>query len=252
LPGSYTNNTIGQPLIEIDATASTNNYAMELVHKGLAQHGLAIFAWEQTAGKGQRGKQWHSAKGENIILTVILNTSGLRIAELFLLSMTAAVSVHDFFSMYAGDESSVKWPNDLYWRDRKAGGILIENIITGNEWQWAVAGMGININQTNFEEHIGNAVSLKQITGKQFNPVALAKELCAHFHKRYAQLLKGDGHIIAEAYNNILYKRDEKVTLKKNNAVFDCTLKGVNTYGQLITTSATEQLFEVGEVQWII
>jgi BirA family transcriptional regulator, biotin operon repressor / biotin---[acetyl-CoA-carboxylase] ligase len=252
LPVSSINNRIGNPLIEIASTPSTNNYAMELVHKGLAQHGLAMFAYEQTAGKGQRGREWHSSREENIILSVMLNASGLQVSSPFLLSMTTALAAHDLFSTYAGDESSVKWPNDLYWRDRKAGGILIENVIAGRDWQWAVAGIGININQTSFTPKVTNAVSLRQITGKTFKPVELAKELCACLDERFRQLLNKSSQTIVEAYNNILYKKGQKVALKKNSAVFDCTVKGVNAYGQLITEATTEQLFEVGEVQWII
>jgi BirA family biotin operon repressor/biotin-[acetyl-CoA-carboxylase] ligase len=252
LPAPPINNTIGNQLIEIDSVASTNNYAMQLVHKGLAQHGMAIFAHEQTAGKGQRGRQWHSGVGENIILSVTLNTSGLQVSSQFLLSMTAAIAVYDFFNAYAIDETSVKWPNDLYWRDRKAGGILIENVFSGKEWQWAVVGIGININQVVFTEEVANAVSLKQITGKNYNPIALAKELCNKLQEKYDLLLTEDGKTIEAAYNNVLYKKGETVTLKKNSAVFNCTVKGVNTFGQLITESAIEQLFNVGEVQWVI
>ena len=225
---------------------------MQLVHKGLAQHGMAIFAHEQTAGKGQRGRQWHSGVGENIILSLILNTNGLQVSSQFLLSMTTAIAVYDFFNAYAIDETSVKWPNDLYWRDRKAGGILIENVFSGKEWQWAVVGIGININQVVFNEEVANAVSLKQITGKNYNPIELAKELCNKLQEKYELLLTEDGKTIEAAYNNVLYKKGETVTLKKNSAVFNCTVKGVNTFGQLITESAIEQLFNVGEVQWVI
>ena len=238
--------------MEIDSVESTNNYAMQLVHKGLAQHGTAIFALEQTAGKGQRGRRWYAGVGENIILSVILNTSGLQLSNQFLLSMTAALATYDFFNAYAIDETSVKWPNDLYWRDRKAGGILIENVFSGKEWQWAVVGIGININQVVFTEEVANAVSLKQITGKNYNPIALAKELCNKLQEKYELLLTEDGKTIEAAYNNVLYKKGETVTLKKNSAVFNCTVKGVNTFGQLITESAIEQLFNVGEVQWVI
>ncbi|MEP6844865.1 MAG: biotin--[acetyl-CoA-carboxylase] ligase [Panacibacter sp.] len=243
---------IGNPLIEIDSVSSTNNYAMQLVHKGLVKHGTAIFTKKQTAGKGQRGKQWHSGTDENIILSVILNASGLQVSNQFKLSMAMALGVYDFFSRYAGDESSVKWPNDLYWRDRKAGGILIENIISGKEWQWAVVGIGININQTRFNKNVVNAVSLKQITGKEFMPHALAKELCGNLQKWYNELLNENTPNILATYNKVLYKKDRKISLKKNSIVFDCLVKGVTAYGQLITQCATEQLFEVGEVQWVI
>ncbi|QEC70199.1 biotin--[acetyl-CoA-carboxylase] ligase [Panacibacter ginsenosidivorans] len=225
---------------------------MQLVHKGLAQHGAAIFAHEQTAGKGQRGRQWHSQAGENIILSVILNTSELQVSSQFLLSMATALAVYDFFNSYVIDETAVKWPNDLYWRDRKAGGILIESIVTGKEWQWAVVGIGINVNQVMFNEDVTNAVSLKQITGKHYKPIELAKEVCNFLHTQYQRLLNESSKSIITAYNDVLYKKGQVVTLKKNSAVFNCTVKGVNAFGQLITESATEQLFNVGEVQWVI
>jgi BirA family biotin operon repressor/biotin-[acetyl-CoA-carboxylase] ligase len=251
LPSSSLNNNIGVQLIEINSVGSTNNYAMELVHKGLSQHGLVIFAHEQTAGKGQRGRQWHSTRGENIIISVILDTTTLQINQQFLLSMSMALAVNDFFRKHAGDESSVKWPNDLYWGDRKAGGILIENVITGKEWQWAIIGIGVNINQTIFDKTAFTAVSLKQITGKNQDPLELAKELCTNLDHRFRQLQHNSKQRVVDAYNDILYKKGQKVSLKKNNIIFDCLIKGVNEYGYLITESATEQLFNIGEVQWI-
>ena len=139
----------------------------------------------------------------------------------------------------------------MYWRDRKAGGILIENIVTGKEWQWAIAGIGININQTIFDETVINAVSLKQITGKNFDPLELTKELCTRLDHRFRQLHINSRQSVVDAYNNILYKKGQKVSLKKNNIVFECLIKGVNEYGYLITESATEELFNAGEVQWI-
>src|SRR6187397_1554210 len=161
---------------------------MALVHgdiladgHGEAQHGLAIFSHEQTAGKGQRGKNWVSEKDANIALSILLNPLPLSVPDQFKLSVCIAVSTWEFFSQYAGDETRIKWPNDLYWRDRKAGGVLIENVIgrwdpiaiglgSGVEkseaWKWSVIGIGININQTAFSPDLPNPVSLKQITGK--------------------------------------------------------------------------------------
>ena len=92
------------------------------------QHGMAIFAREQTSGKGQRGKNWVSEKDANIVLSILLNPYPLGIQDQFKLSVCVSVSIYEFFSRYAGDETKIKWPNDLYWRDRKAGGILIENV----------------------------------------------------------------------------------------------------------------------------
>ncbi len=83
----------------------------------------------QTGGKGQRGKTWQTGNGENIAISIIIEPKHLQVAEQFNLSVAVALGCYDFFSAYAGDETFIKWPNDIYWRDRKAGGVLIENVI---------------------------------------------------------------------------------------------------------------------------
>lgn len=262
-------NPIGMPFIELQSIDSTNKYAMGIVHgihlpdgQDEPQHGTTIFTHEQTAGKGQRGKNWVSEKGANIALSILLNPYPLRIQEQFRLSICIAVSVHEFFSNYAGDETTIKWPNDIYWRDRKAGGILIENVIGGMKldvrrqmsegWKWAVAGIGVNINQTIFPEGLLNPVSLKQITGKNFRPVELAKVLCFIIEKNYQLLINGKFASLFNTYQDHLYKKDEKVKLKKDSRVFETTIEGVSETGQLITQHSTEERFEFGEVEWII
>ncbi len=229
--------------------------------QGEAQHGMSIFTQEQTAGKGQRGKNWLSQKGANMALSILLNPYPLRIQDQFKLSVCVAVSVYEFFSNYAGDETKIKWPNDLYWRDRKAGGVLIENVVrtsdSGNkneqpQWKWAVVGIGININQTSFSADLPNPVSLKQITGKNFQSVMLAKEICSVLEKNYQLLMAGKFEHLFTYYQRHLYKRDKKVRLKKNNRLFETTIKGVSETGQLITQHSIEERFKFGEVEWLI
>lgn len=242
---------IGNPFTELQQVESTNNYATGTVHAGMAQHGAAVFAHHQTKGKGQQNKTWSSEEGKNIAMSIILQPPGLALSQSFLISMAIALGVQRFFSGYTGSETKVKWPNDLYWRDRKAGGILIENIVQGSEWKAAVVGIGININQTSFEDLETKAVSLKQITGKQYEPVSLAKELCHHLSEAYTILHKLPSQIIEE-YKNHLYKLNETVRLKKGSRVFDARIKDVTTMGELIVQHATEERFNVGEVEWVI
>jgi BirA family transcriptional regulator, biotin operon repressor / biotin---[acetyl-CoA-carboxylase] ligase len=123
---------IGNPFIELQQVESTNNYATGMVHEGMAQHGMVVFANHQTKGKGQHNRTWLSEEGKNIAMSVILQPPGLALSQSFLISMATALGVQRFFAKYAGSETKVKWPNDLYWRDRKAGGILIENIVLGS------------------------------------------------------------------------------------------------------------------------
>ena len=250
--------------IELQSVDSTNNYALSRIRDGQAEHGSAYFAHEQTAGKGQRGRNWASQKGANIALSIALKPQPLLVSEQFQLSACVAVAVQKFFSRYAGTDTKIKWPNDLYWQDRKAGGILIESIVgspesgvkTGEqqaEWKWAVAGIGININQTEFASELLNPVSLKQITGRNFDTVLLAKELYELVKTQFTLLINEGFQVIYKEYNDCLYKRNEPVKLKKNNAAFVTTVKGVSTTGQLITQNNNlESAFEFGEVAWII
>ncbi len=290
MPLQFAGNPIGKPFIELQSIDSTNKYAMGLIHphhltegQGESQHGTVIFTREQTAGKGQREKIWKSEKGSNIALSVLLNPFPLRISDQFKLSVCVAVSIHNFFSSYAGNETKIKWPNDLYWCDRKAGGVLIENVVGSSEsadnsrqsavgsdipythhsppdsyrdpthnWKWAVIGVGININQTAFSSDLPNPVSLKQITGNTFDPPGLAKEFCNILDKNYRLLIEGKFKDLFYYYQDHLYKRDEIVKLKKSNRVFETTIKAVSETGQLITQHSFEERFEFGEVEWIV
>ncbi len=242
--------SVGSPFLELRQVESTNNYATGLIHAGMAQSGTAVFAHHQSKGKGQRHKQWQSESGKNIAISVILQPPRLEISQSFRLSMATALGVSQFFAHYAGSETSVKWPNDLYWRDRKAGGILIENIIQGSEWKAAIIGIGININQTAFDDLGTKAVSLKQITGKDYQLVQLAKELCDYLNQAYA-LLHAMPVELVEQYRKCLYKRDETVRLKQGTRVFDAIIKDVSELGELIVQHATEERFGVGEVEWV-
>jgi len=119
-------------------------------------------------------------------------------------------------------------------------------------WKWAVVGIGININQTSFPPGLPNPVSLKQITGKNYEPVELAKELCSIIEKNYQTLITGNFKLFFTKYQTHLYKKDEKVKLKKGTRVFETIIKGVSETGQLITQHSIEERFEFGEVKWII
>jgi len=242
-------NKIGQPFVQFETINSTNSYAIDSLQANLAAHGTAYFAHHQTAGKGQRGKEWITDPTSNIILSVVVDSTSIGMHQQFKLSVAVALACYDFFSQYAGDETSIKWPNDIYWRDRKAAGILIENIVKGNVWQWAVVGIGMNINQTAFGEKAKNPVSLKQITGKQFDTVELAKELCDCLEKRYQQLLVTDFSTLLDEYNQQLYKAGQVVKLKKDTATFNCTIKQVNVNGQLEVAGAAKDYFEF---EWVI
>jgi BirA family biotin operon repressor/biotin-[acetyl-CoA-carboxylase] ligase len=231
---------------------STNNYAFKQIRDKVAKHGDAWFSYEQTDGKGRRGKTWKTENGKNIILSVAVSADFLTIYQQFYLSVAVCLGSIDLFKKYAGDEFKIKWPNDIFWNDRKAGGILIENIITGNTWHWSVIGMGMNINQTDFSvDAVFKPVSLKQITGKDFDVVETAQELYKAVMERYNELQKNGVENMLAKYNEHLFGLNKKVKLKKDNAVFETIIKGVSPQGKLITADSMEREFDFDEVIWL-
>lgn len=278
--------------IELKSIDSTNNYALDMAKmQNLTErqvdklHGTSVFAHEQHQGKGQRGKSWTSAPGENVQTSLIIAPAPLKLHQQFVLSAMIALIVREVMSQKSGEEFTIKWPNDIYFQDRKAGGILIENIVSGTDWRWAIAGIGLNINQTEFDPHLPNPVSLKEITGKSYDCVALAKEIgrkaFGAFEEffpngnvapiRFADRRRHDeiagetsslvffdgtetkeiSRIILAEYNNHLYKRGEKVKLRKDSRVFEATIKEVTASGQLVVEHALEERFNFGEVVWL-
>jgi BirA family biotin operon repressor/biotin-[acetyl-CoA-carboxylase] ligase len=241
--------SLGETLSILPRVDSTNNYAMAQIRAGLAKHGDGYFALEQTAGKGQRGKEWQTEPGANIILSLVLQPRWLAVSQQFHLSAAIALGCYDFLQSLAGSETSIKWPNDIYWRDRKAGGILIENLLAGDSWQYAVAGIGLNINQAAFPGSLVNPVSLRQITGREWVVTDLVKELCRCLQERYGQLEQTKG--FPADYNRVLYKRGEAVRLRKETRLFDAVIKGVAESGELVVEAGTEERYGFGEVQFV-
>lgn len=242
---------IGEPFIHLSAIDSTNLYATKLIDSKLAVPGMAILADLQTAGRGQRGKQWESLPGENILLSLILDTHPLDTQKTFLLSMAMALGCRDFLLPHLPEDLCIKWPNDLYWRDRKAGGILIENRFQGKNWQWAVVGIGLNINQTVFPGLEKKAVSLKQITGKTFDHLSLSKALLSSLSLRWKQILTGETKTLLADYNACLYGRVTPKTLRVKGAILECQPLRVDDLGQLwVQTPGGEKALDHADVVW--
>jgi BirA family biotin operon repressor/biotin-[acetyl-CoA-carboxylase] ligase len=249
-----THSSLGKPFIELQSVDSTNNYARSLIHQEMATHGTAIFAQEQLAGKGQRGKQWLSEAGTNLILSMIIEPRIVEITDPFQLNACITLAAQHLLSNQISENIAIKWPNDLYYNDKKIGGVLLENIFSSGStatWKWAIAGIGININQTKFPEELPNPVSLKQITEKDHDPVQLAKTLCEQINE-YLILLKKDGFDkVHDEYNQKLYKRGQLIKLKKSNRSFEAKLKAVSSSGKLIVQHSMEEEFGFEEVEWL-
>jgi BirA family biotin operon repressor/biotin-[acetyl-CoA-carboxylase] ligase len=242
-------NPIGEPFIELSEVDSSNNYAMRQVQARMAGHGTTWFAWHQKEGRGQRGKVWNAEPGQNIILTTIAEPVSIVVENQFILNAIISLACLDFFEQYTA-EIKIKWPNDIYWRDRKAGGILIENLLRGAICKFSVIGIGININQTLFPGDLPNPVSLTQITGKTYNVIELAKELCTCMEDRWQQSKVKSQELLKE-YSSRLYKLGEKVAFKKVDTFFDGIVTGVNIRGELLIDTGDGQVVPFKSVEWL-
>lgn len=244
--------SLGRRFTILTSVDSTNNYAMREVHAGLANHGDVYLALDQTSGKGQRDKQWITQPGENITMSILTYPVSLSPSKPFLLVAAVALAVFDFFQQYAGNYTSIKWPNDIFWGDRKAGGILIENQVRNQKWRIAVIGIGVNINQTDFGPLSEKAVSLANITDKKFDIITLAKALCVFLEKRYRQLLSGNSNDILEDYTAAMYKLNEEVHFRMAGSGFRAKVEGVTPQGKLITGHPVHSRLTWGTVEWLL
>lgn len=166
----------------IASTNSTNTLLKELIAKGEWPNGERfIRAGYQTAGRGQTGNGWESEADKNLLCSVLIDISHWPLAiSPFYLNVAVSVAVHRLLSQELTAKSqqlTIKWPNDIYWGDKKIAGILIENAIIGNELKYSIAGIGLNVNQTEFVSDAPNPVSMKQITGNEYDLDELMAQL---------------------------------------------------------------------------
>ncbi len=238
-------------MLILDSVDSTNNYAMGMIQKGKAMDGNAVFAREQTNGKGRQGRQWLSSKDENVILSICLQMQWQHVSQQFGLSMAAALGCIDLMSTYIPGGATIKWPNDIFINDTKAGGILIENVIRGTLWQWSVIGIGLNINQCQFEDSSFKATSLKLETGNEFDILKLSNELYEFVLNRIASLKEGEFENILKEYNENLFAQGQLVKIKKDNFSFETTIIAVSSSGQLLTEDSVKRQFNFDEIKFI-
>ena len=175
----------------IKSTNSTNTLLKELIAQG--QEPKFIYAGYQTAGRGQTGNGWESEADKNLLCSILLPPR----ENLFELNVAVSVAVRRLL----GDEFTIKWPNDIYWKDKKIAGILIETAIIGNEIKYAIAGIGLNVNQTEFVSNSPNPVSLKQIYGTDFAIDEMMKRL-------YDEVQKALREEVWTEYKTHLYRRE--------------------------------------------
>src|ERR1043165_3882702 len=196
-------------MIRLDTVDSTNNYAMRLIDAASAGHGDVILAAEQSLGKGQRGKSWYHTPGESLMLSLIIAPNMPLSAQPVFLA-AAAVAIADVINGHLPfSKTAIKWPNDILIRDKKAVGILIENVVHGSEWQWAIIGIGVNVGQQAFPDNLPNATSLQMQTEQIPSLSTLAAEIADAVVDACAAITEENAPCILAAYNDRLYQRNQ-------------------------------------------
>ena len=204
----------------IKSTNSTNSLMKEMLAKGEWPEGeYFVYAGYQTAGRGQTGNSWESEADKNLLCSILLPPD----KDLYFLNIAVGVAI----LRVIGEDFTIKWPNDIYYGDKKVAGILVENAILGNEVKYSIAGIGLNVNQTTFVSDAPNPISLKQITGKEYDIDALMQQV-------YAKVQEMLHEEVWEEYKNHLYRRDGFWKYKDQNGIFEARIIDVLPTGEIV------------------
>ena len=228
--------------VHIDETDSTNRWLKE--HGG--DDDMVVWTDYQTAGRGQGTNQWESERGKNLTFSILYHPEDITANRQFHLSMTISLAICDTLEQYIGDVS-IKWPNDIYWRNGKMGGILIEHQLHGNSIRSSIIGVGLNINQRVFHSDAPNPVSLYQICGKESDCEALLQEIIGHLDTLLTQPVK-------ERYLSKLYRRKGFHPYADKEGVFMAELTDVEDDGHLLLQDEAGRLrrYAFKEVSFIL
>jgi BirA family biotin operon repressor/biotin-[acetyl-CoA-carboxylase] ligase len=215
--------TFGATIHRLESVPSTNDAARELARAGAA-HGTAVVAEEQTRGRGTKGRIWHSPRGRGLYASFIVRWEGPegRRPEFVLLPLAAGLAAGDAILESAGVSVRLKWPNDLVWDRKKLGGILTESVFRGKALDFAVLGVGVNVNQEedDFPGNLkGAATSLRLVTGRPASRERLLGCLCRALDSWYNRLVQGERAGVIRAY-------DERMPFSRGTRVFVSTARG--------------------------
>ena len=235
---------------KVSETISTNELLKTLADKESLPEGYTVMAVAQTGGRGQMGAFWESQPGQNITMSLLLRPEFLKADRMFLISKAVSLGIADYLSA-KGDGFKIKWPNDIYYNDKKICGVLIENQLMGGNIVYSIVGIGLNVNQETFISDAPNPVSLFNIFGRKFDVQAELHELLNQIDVWYQMLADGWEEQIDEAYFARLYRTDGVYTFRTaDGAVINGKITNVEANGRLhiATENDGEKLFWFKEI----
>ena len=242
---------IGKNYLKFDELPSTNSWLMERLSVQNFPEGTIVFAKHQSDGKGQRGTSWTSEQMSSLTFSLLLKPTFLPISKAYDLSICIALALHDCLNELRPG-FKIKWPNDIYFEDKKVAGILIENQVNKTAYQNAVIGIGLNVNQKSFV-NLPNAISLKQILGISFPVEKVLERLCETIEARYLQLRASKYEALKESYLQSMYRYNEVHSFRSQNIEFRATIIGVLQSGRLVLTlqNGENRDFDIKEIEFL-
>lgn len=220
-------------IVKLDAIDSTNSYLRKLSAKETVDDYTTVIAKKQTQGRGQMGTVWSSKAAKNLTFSVFKDVSKFHLEHPFYISIVTSLALLKTLQFFSISRLSVKWPNDILSEDKKICGILIENVIKQNNINASVIGIGLNVNQTKFE-NLPKASSLKMISGKVFDLDEMVHVILKNLKYYFLLLKKGQYDVLKKDYETYLFRKNKPSTFKNEEGmVFSGFIKGVSESGNL-------------------
>lgn len=228
--------------MHIDETDSTNRWLRE---QG-GEENMVVWADYQTAGRGCGTNHWESERGKNLTFSMLLHPHDVPAQKQFHISMAISLALCKALGQHIGD-LSIKWPNDIYWRDGKIGGILIEVTLLGNKVKDCIIGIGLNINQRVFRSDAPNPVSMWQICEQETDCEQLLQEILQAFQEYMGKSNKDE-------YQSMLYRRKGFHPYADKDGAFMAEIIDVEDDGHLLLRDDNGQLrrYAFKEVTFVI
>ena len=214
---------------------STNQYLQNLLNEGADIADSIVVTDFQTSGKGQGKNVWQSDEGKNLLFSIALDMSFLKAGNQFFLTQMVSVAMINVLKKYLPEESLfIKWPNDIYFKDKKIAGILIKNEIKGMMMGTSIIGIGLNVNQTSFDKNLPNPISMKMITGKDYDLYELLSSISQQLSANSQQPTANSQQLTANSYIKHLYRYKQWAFYKHEGSVKEMMIVGYDQFGRLI------------------
>ncbi len=241
---------IGQKLIYVPECHSTNSLLSEFDNQSALPEGATLITDHQTEGRGQRGNRWETEPGMNLTFSILLRPTFLEAKDLFQLNMAVALAVADALRTMLSEPITLKWPNDILVNDKKIGGMLIESQLQGFLLSSSVIGIGINVNQQNFE--YPTASSLRNFTGTCLDLNDTFLRLLESIEKEYLELRTRKVSVLKQRYLASLYKFNELHRFEVGEENFTGAINDIDDDGRLcVVQQGTTRKFSFKEIKFL-